>query len=476
MSRNVIENKVKIDLVENPIPINYEEIPEYTKEDYEERIEKVLVLAEEKGFSHLIIYGDREHFSNIHYLTGLDPRFEEALLILEKGKKPKIVLGNECMQYSGMISLDLDKVLYHPFNLLGQPGRHDYRLVDIFKDSGIVSSSKVGITGWKYYEPEMHELDVSILDIPNYIVETLCLITERKNLINAMDIFTDNDYGLRHNISAKEIVNFEMAGTKASRNVYNVIKNLEEGMLEIEASKFLHIDGEPTTMHPNINFGDNNTSLGVRSATYHQKLRLGDTICVGMAHRGSLVHKGGVFINSPEDLTDKQKEVREHFYHTYFKSVVAYYENFKIGNTCGDIFDVVDKTLGDGQSGGIKKFHIGLSLGHLIHTEEWSSSPFFKGSKTLIRSGMNVQCDYTVMHKNPYLTAHIEDGFVVADKELRDEVKEISPTCYKRIEARRKFMKEVLNIHLPEEILPLSDLAGVCFPYMADVSTVLCME
>jgi hypothetical protein len=29
-----------------------------------------------------MVYADREHFANMAYLTGFDPRFEEALLIL----------------------------------------------------------------------------------------------------------------------------------------------------------------------------------------------------------------------------------------------------------------------------------------------------------------------------------------------------------------------------------------------------------
>lgn len=476
MKRRVAEKMVKIDLVESPIPINYQEVPELTREDYGTRIAKVQEICNQRGYSHLIIYGDREHFSNIHYLTGLDPRFEEALLILENGRKPKMILGNECIQYSGMIDLDVDRILYHPFNLIGQPGRHDYRLIDIFKDCGIDATSKVGITGWKYYEPEMHTLDVSILDIPNYIVETLCQVADRNNLVNAMDMFTSSDYGLRHNMTAKEIINFELNGTKASRSVYNVIKNLAEGMTEIEASGFLNIDGEPTCTHANVNFGDTNTSFGLRSSTYHQKLKIGDTAGVGMAYRGSLVHKSGVYINTPEDLTPEQRKVREHFFHTYFASVVAFYENFRIGNTCGRIYDVVDNTLGDGEPGGIRKFNIGLNPGHLIHTEEWTSSPFVKDSKTLIRSGMGVQCDYTVMHNDPYLTAHIEDGFAVADEELRNEIKEIAPSCYERIEARKRFMRDVLNIDLPEEVLPFSDLAAICFPYMANINTILCME
>lgn len=87
MSRKVIEKKVSIELVEKPIEIRYEEVPEITKEDYEKRINNVLAISEERGYSHLIVYGDREHYSNLYYLTGLDPRFEEALLILQKDKK-----------------------------------------------------------------------------------------------------------------------------------------------------------------------------------------------------------------------------------------------------------------------------------------------------------------------------------------------------------------------------------------------------
>ena len=37
---------------------------------------------EERKLTHLVVYGDREHFANLAYLTGFDPRFEEAVLIV----------------------------------------------------------------------------------------------------------------------------------------------------------------------------------------------------------------------------------------------------------------------------------------------------------------------------------------------------------------------------------------------------------
>ncbi len=125
MVNRVREKKVTIDLVENPIPIKYDQVPEYTREDYEARISKVYEFSEERGYSHVIVYGDREHFSNVHYLTGIDPRFEEVLLILEKGKTPKFVLGNECYSYASKVDFDIELILYNPFSLMAQPDNND---------------------------------------------------------------------------------------------------------------------------------------------------------------------------------------------------------------------------------------------------------------------------------------------------------------------------------------------------------------
>lgn len=45
--------------------------------------------------------------------------------------------------------------------------------------------------------------------------------------------------------------------------------------------------------------------------------------------------------------------------------------------------------------------------------------------------------------------------------------------CWARIQARQEFMRKELGIQLPDEVLPLSDLQGVCFPYLADLNVVL---
>ena len=49
---------------------------------YAARVAAARQRASDAGYDVLIVYADREHFANMAYLTGFDPRFDEALLIL----------------------------------------------------------------------------------------------------------------------------------------------------------------------------------------------------------------------------------------------------------------------------------------------------------------------------------------------------------------------------------------------------------
>ena len=55
-----------------------------TEETMEEHFRKVMEKMREQDLDALVIYGDREHGANFAYLTGFEPRFEEALLILHR--------------------------------------------------------------------------------------------------------------------------------------------------------------------------------------------------------------------------------------------------------------------------------------------------------------------------------------------------------------------------------------------------------
>ncbi|MFR1109637.1 MAG: hypothetical protein ACLSDO_00575 [Anaerotruncus colihominis] len=75
-------------------------LPHFTAEDYLARLDLLTGRMREKGVSHVVIYGDREHFSNIDYFSSYDCRFEEALLVVDKEGGRWIIAGNEGMGYS----------------------------------------------------------------------------------------------------------------------------------------------------------------------------------------------------------------------------------------------------------------------------------------------------------------------------------------------------------------------------------------
>ncbi len=71
-----------------------------TDETMRQRKQNLLDKMNQENFERLIIYADLEHGSNFEYLTGLLPRFEEALLVLHKDGKAYLVLGNENLNKS----------------------------------------------------------------------------------------------------------------------------------------------------------------------------------------------------------------------------------------------------------------------------------------------------------------------------------------------------------------------------------------
>src|SRR5687768_4581844 len=63
---------------------------------YVDRLARLREKMDARGYDHIVVWSDREHSANIAYLTGFDPRFEEAMLIVSATSDPAILLGNEC--------------------------------------------------------------------------------------------------------------------------------------------------------------------------------------------------------------------------------------------------------------------------------------------------------------------------------------------------------------------------------------------
>jgi hypothetical protein len=136
-----------------------------------------------------------------------------------------------------------------------------------------------------------------------------------------------------------------------------------------------------------------------------------------------------------------------------------WFNYLRIGQPGGVLYRVIQERLP------FDKFGIFLNPGHLIHLDEWLSSPVFEGSDIPIRPGMVIQTD--VIPSSPvYFSTRMEDGVAIVDRALREELQRRFPECYQRCQDRRRFVQEVLCIALPEEVFPLSNMACIVPPYL----------
>jgi hypothetical protein len=128
--------------------------------ELETRVGNLRARMEELKITHIVVYGDREHFANLTYLTGFDPRFEESLLIIGRTATPLILVGNECEAYLGFSALHnsgrLRHELFQSFSLLGQPRERSRALREILAEEGIGQTAQVGVVGYKYFSSTEH--------------------------------------------------------------------------------------------------------------------------------------------------------------------------------------------------------------------------------------------------------------------------------------------------------------------------------
>lgn len=446
------------------VELDFSEAPAITPEMYQDRIERLLDLG--KDYSHLVIYADREHFSNLEHITGYDPRFEECFIILQKGKTPVLVLGNEGMGQSQCVTIPVERKLCQMLSPLGQARGGSESPEEIFRGAGIGPSSIVGVLGWKSFSPQETPDWRHALEIPSFIADALRRASGRVE--NANWLMMDPDVGLRMAHGPEELILSELASAKASRKTWDFIKNLRPGQTELEASQSFNIDGEPCPTHPNICF----KGKGILSPDPSTRLEYGKDIAFGMGYRRAQIHRVGVYARDEAEFEANFPGAYEGLYKKYFEAVAAWYEAVGIGVTGGDVWRAVADVIGDYQD-----FGVALNPGHVIDTEEWTHSPFSEGNKTILRSGMMLQCDFTARPARfKPLGVHIEDGVILADAETREAIGRIAPKALARMLERQRFMREVLGIRLKDETLPTSDLAGLLFPFLAKPEHVFARE
>jgi hypothetical protein len=440
--------------------------PEIKSGTYLARMKKTLGKIRESGIDVIAIYADREHSANMSYLSGFDPRFEEALLLISKEGRKKLLVGNECMGCLPSEELGIEIELFQDFSLMGQTRNASRTLREILADFGITAKTKVGCAGWKTQSASMIGLKSEAIEIPAYIVDLLRdLSGAKENITNVNDIFMNNRDGLRIINEPEQIAFFEYAATLTSDGMLNFLKNLRTGVRENELSAFLNSRGLPLSCHTMTSFGEK-ARRGLSSPS-DNVAKPGTQFSAAFGVWGSLTARAGFIAKSADDIPSEIRGVYEKYVFNYFSIIAAWYNVIKVGANAGEVFAVAEKARNP------ELIRFALNPGHLIHLDEWTNSPFSPENGTILQSGMAIQVDIIPRSAGLWCKSNMEDGIVLADENLRKTLAVEYPEMWKRIEARRQFMKDKIGIKLDESVLPLSNIPAWLPPFGLNTEMVL---
>jgi Xaa-Pro aminopeptidase len=413
-----------------------------TGDRYAQRCDAALAAA---GTDWLCVYADREHLANVMFLSGFEPRFEEALLLLGPGARRILITGNECVPYAVVSPLPgLEVRLSQTMSLLGQDRTRAPRLTDVLRDAGIRAGDRVGVIGWKYLAPEEWEDDAPAPSfLPAAYLESIRRVAGAEGVVDRTEVMLHPEHGQRSIIDVDQIAIFEAAAARGSEMVWNVLSQLRPGDSEREGAERMRYRGEPFNVHAMLASGNAATGAVIGLASPGaRRIEKGDGVSTAVGLWGGLTARAGLV----DDDNDAFVALAAH----YFAALVRWYAVADVGVAGGDLHDATCERLAQG---GLRSL---LNPGHLTGHEEWSHSPVRPGSADRIRSGMHMQVDVIPTPVRDGWALNCEDSVVFADAALRDELAARHPQVWARIAARRAFVSDTLGVTMAESVLPLS--------------------
>jgi len=401
------------------------------------------------GCDWLVVYGDREHFANLAYLTRFDPRFEEALLLLGAGDVSILIVGNEGLGYTPLADPALRIELCQSLSLMGQRRDRAPKLADVLQQAGIRRGQTVGLGGWKYLEGEEATGDLTGFFAPAVLVDSLRrIVGDPAGVVEATPVLMHPVEGMRAHNEAEQIAAFEWAASRATWAVWRIVHGTCPGMTEYQAVSQMGYEGDPLSAHVMFASGKE-PIIGLRSPR-SRRIERGDGVSTAVSYWGGLGCRAGL-------VDDSGEEFRVRIAIPYFQGLVAWYKAARIGASGGDLYQTVCEALA---SGGLQP---ALNPGHLMSFDEWVHTPIRPGSGERIASGMAFQSDIIPEPLPAGWAVNCEDPLVFADSELRQDLGKKFPAVWERIQARQEFMRDELGIPVSDDLLPLST-APACLP------------
>lgn len=423
----------------------------------EERLRKVLQGMAQQNLDSLVVYADKEHGGNFEYLTGFIPRFEEGLLVLHKSGEAVLVLGNENLKLA-QHSRTPASVVHAPwFSLPNQPMETTLSLSEVLQQAGLRGQKRVGIAGWKLFTG-INDNNKSLFDIPTFIFLALqSALTPACELLNATDLFISPRQGARTTNNANEIAHYEYGANLASSAALSALNAIELGKTEKSIAALLAADGQANNVVTIAATGDRFENANLYPSD--KQIQKGDKFSLTVSYKGGLTSRAAYVVSQADELHDEVSDYLDVVAIPYYQAVVSWLEYIRVGVKGHEVYELIEQVLPK------TEYHWHLNPGHLVADEEWLCSPIYPASDIPLSSGMLLQIDIIPSRKG-YAGASIEDTIALADETLRLQIATLYPELWQRISARRKYIRDVLNIHLHEDVLPLSNTVGYLRPYL----------
>lgn len=437
--------------------------PAFTLREAETRLKAVRSAMVAAGYAALVIYGDREHAANLHWLTGFDPRFEEAVLVVTEGDA-LLIAGNECLAYTHVSPLvaagRVRTGLCASLSLPSQP-RGTRRLWEWLEET-VPVGARVGAIGWKWYGPDELQpgSDPALaLDIPAFLADPLRQRAGRVE--NATELFMHPGHGLRARVDVDDIARLEFSNHMAAIALKRMVFAFQEGMTDFAAVEVARMGGLPLGCHVTFAMGE---TPGL-SGPVGDRIRRGVPASFNIAHWGSNICRAGWMARGEADLPASASGYLEEFVFPYTRAMSDWCALMQPGVAGGAVWAMIHDRLP-------AEFGIALNPGHLIGLDEWMSSPIMLDSGIPLASGMAMQMDVIPAHPR-WGSTRMEDGYVIADDGLREALTRQHPNAARRCAMRAEFMRRVIGMEVPDSLLPLADTCGLIAPWLLDPAQVV---
>jgi hypothetical protein len=328
--------------------------PHIATAEYERRLD---ALWDATDVDWIAVYGDPEHRGNLSYLCGVDPRFEEALLVLGRDSR-RLIVGTEGRELAHQGPVPIETLWVPTLSGAGIDRGSGMTLREAIAATGVERGHRVGVIGWKLLEPLEWTEQVPGIAAPAFVVDALRLAAGgADHVLDLTATLLDARDGQRFANGADQIAFFEWGASHAAAAVHGVIASSRPGGSEAELATGMRYSGAPLSYHPVVASGPDLPAVLGRPGS--RVVGLGEPVFVMVGVWGGNCARAGILGADEGDCGPDNPGYLARIAIPYWRTVAAWYEAMAVGRSAGDVFaEVTEACRRQG-------FRPALGIGHL---------------------------------------------------------------------------------------------------------------